>query len=147
MDDTKPLIVESFGMQPEPYTCTECGSERRFYDLLSTGDMICLFCSVTEGYEKDANCETVPRDPHLMTTDEELIEIKNALVEWDLAKGKIKLDELYVPEDVAQKLYDIVVREDTTLDVVVTSALRMLIAANEGETFSQETTPTLLGAA
>jgi|OM-RGC.v1.024672776 hypothetical protein len=137
-------VVEAFGRHHEPYTCTDCGRDRQYYDLLDDSRMVCLFCSTVNAYPLAADVGITERDPHLMASDPELLEIKNALVEWELTQGKIKLDELYVPQEVAQELLEVVQEESSSLDIVVTSALRLFFQSRN-KPLVQETMPTLPG--
>ena len=139
---TEVTVIESLGYSSDTFQCVLCGATRRYYDLLNDDRMICLECSVKGEYAQDIHVVIHAREPSALATDPELVQIRNALVQWELDKDSVKLDDLHVPTEVGQRLLELVTNEGTTLDVVVTAALRMLFSAYDSKQLS-ETMPVL----
>ena len=129
----KRTILESFGRHTSPFTCADCGNDRRYYDLLSDNTMLCLECSTKGEYEPDIHVAVNVRDPGLMLRDPELIDVRKALVHWNLAKGSVPLGEVHIPKSLAEELIDIAKKERSSLDVLVTTALSMMMQTYQRE--------------
>jgi len=120
-------ILESFGWATETFTCASCGKSRRYYDMLSDNVMLCLECSSKGGFEHDTHVAINVRDPALMLNDPELVDVRKSLVQWELSKGSVPLGEVHIPKDLAEELVGIAQKEKSSLDVMVTTALSMMI--------------------
>jgi len=130
---TDRTILESFGKNSEPFVCAHCGKTRKYYDMLSDNTMLCLECSNKGDFQHDLHVAINVRDPDLMLKDPELSEIRKALVHWELAKGSVPLGEVRIPKDLADDLVAIAKLEHSGIDVLVTTALRMLAQAYKRE--------------
>lgn len=123
-------ILESFGLEHKGFKCSDCGKTRKYYDLLHTGRHICLECSAKGDYPLSEHVAVNQRDPALLASDPELVEIKKAMVQWELDKGSSKI-EVKIPAPLHKKLVAIAHLEDSSLDVLVTSALSLLVSSYE----------------
>lgn len=128
-----PTILESFGKWTEPFTCASCGKSRRYYDMLSNNTMLCLECSSKGGYEMDLHVAINQREPSLMLNDPELIEIRKSLMLWELSKGAVPLGDVKIPATLAEEIVEVAKREKSSLDVLVTTALSMMVKAYNEE--------------
>ena len=126
-------ILESFGRNTSDFVCAECGLKRRYYDLLSDRRMVCLECSNKGGFEMDTHVAINRRDPGLMLNDPELVEVRRALVHWELSKGAVLLGEVRIPQALAAEVVQIAKKEKSSLDVLVTTALSMMTQAYQNE--------------
>ena len=88
--------------------------------------MVCLECSYKQDYQMDPHAARSVRDTGLLSTDPELVEIKKALVEYEIAKASVQISAS-IPKDLHDRLLAVLDREKTTLDVLVTSALSTLV--------------------
>ena len=126
-------ILESFGKNTSEFVCADCGQKRRYYDLLSDRRMLCLECSSKGGFSMDVNVAINVRDPGLMLNDPELVDIRRALVHWELSKGSVPLGEVRIPMALAEEVIHIAKKEKSSLDVLVTTALSMMAQAYKHE--------------
>jgi hypothetical protein len=94
--------------------------------MLSNSVLVCLECSYKNDYQLDAHAARSVRDTGLLSTDPELIEIKKALVEYELAKSSVEISA-HIPQALYDRLLVLLEKEKTSLDVLITSALSTLI--------------------
>lgn len=119
-------ILESFGHDKNGFTCRDCGRHRTYFDLLSGGVLVCLECSYKNDYQLDEHVSRSVRDTGLLSSDPELVEIKKALVEYELSKNSVKI-KASIPKELHDRIKALMASEKTTLDVLVTSALSTLV--------------------
>ena len=124
---TTKTILEGFGLEPDGFTCDECGILRRYYDRLSDGTIVCLECSTKNDYALDVQGTYHERPSELMTKDPELALITENIVKWKLDSQSCSEITLKMSDEVLEQLYEVAEKTGTTVETLINAGASLIL--------------------